>query len=142
MLVSFFVNSCFLHDGQFYVSLGFAPIILLTVFSIVITVKAKMPCRRASRRAGRKNRRHDKPLRTIACLLYMAGTWSLCLLFLVLDDSSLAIVFAVFNIFQGPIVLPFLVRVIGNNLKNAANADMELNEIAMSEQTQLRPVKV
>ena len=72
----------------------------------------------------------------------MAVTWSLCLLFLVLEESSVAIVFSLLNIFQGPLVLPFLVRVIGNNLKKAKNPDIELNEMAPTEQTQQQPVKV
>ena len=137
-----FANSCFLHDEQFYMSSGFAPILLLTVFSIIIIVQGRVPCGHASRRAGRRNSRLIKPFKTTACVLYMAVTWSLCLSFLVLEESSLAIGFSLLNIFQGPLVLPFLVRVVQNNLKKAKKPDIKSNEIALIRQTQQPPVKV
>ena len=78
----------------------------------------------------------------IACLLYMAVTWSMCLAFVVSEEPVVAIMFALLNIFQGPLVLPRLVRVIGNNLKKAANPDIELDDIAMLQQTEQSLVKV
>ena len=137
-----FANRCTLHQVPIHVGLGIAPIPLLTVLSIILIFK-KNPKASSSNVDGVLGTYQSCPwkhLATVLCLLCMGVTWSLSLSCLILNEEFLVILFAVLNIFQGPLVLPFLVSVSLAIKNKGQSLDIPLDE-TWTEQQQVVKVR-
>ena len=121
-----------LHQGYIYVALVLTPISFLTVTSIIILIRANVSSNKGPTELGCA--RHRKPFQVTLCIFLIAVTWSMCLAFLVLESNGVIIVFAILNICQGVLAVPFLVFESLKLMQKRQKLELLTSE-ALSEQT-------